>query len=172
MKKILMLATLLMFSLGLSAQEVAGDFVQNRTLKASGKTFRSEGVMHYAAPDQFRLNYLAPKGDYLILDGDMFRSKARHESLDIDTQKNPALRGFRNTVLGCVFGNYEAVAKELGAGLSVKETPGGKVVTMTSAKTGSRGYSSVVVEYDAQKRPVRLVLNEFGGDVTEYLFAY
>ena len=172
MKKILMLATLLMFSLGLSAQETVGSFVQNRTFQATGKTFRSEGIMHYTAPDQFRLNYLTPKGDYIILDGDMFRSKAGHQSMDIDTHKNPALRGFRNTVLSCVFGNYEALAKKAGAALDVKETAQGKTVTITSSETASRGYSSVVAAYDAENRLVRLVLREFSGNVTEYLFAY
>ena len=172
MKKILTLATLLLIGLGLSAQETVGTFVQNRTLQATGKTVRSEGIMHYTAPDQFRLNYLTPKGDYIILDGDMFRSKAGHQSMDIDTHKNPALRGFRNTVLACVFGNYDALAKKAGAALDVKETAQGKTVTITSPETASRGYSSVIVEYDRESRPVRLVLKEFSGNMTEYLFAY
>ena len=171
MKKILLLATLLLLGLGLSAQETVATFVQNRTIQATGKTVWSEGIMHYTAPDQFRLNYLTPKGDYIILDGDMFRSKAGHQAMDIDTHKNPALRGFRNTVLGCISGNYEAIAKKAGAALSVRETSAGKSVTI-NASGASRGYSSILVDYDKENRPVRLVLKEFSGNATEYLFTY
>ena len=172
MKKILTVVTLLLFGLGLGAQEIGCSFVQNKTFKSNGKTERSEGIAFYTAPDHLRLNYLDPKGDYLIIDGDMLRTRRANKASDIDTSKNPALRAFSHALMNCVTGNCDAIAREMDADLSVSESDGKKTAVITARNTASRGIAKVTVTYDAKNRPVRIVLDEFNGVSTEYLVEY
>lgn len=172
MKKILTILALSLFTLGLGAQELGASFVQNKTIKATGRVIRGEGVVFFTAPDQLRMNYLEPKGEYLIIDGDWLRSNVGMKQIDVDTTKNPTMRGLRNTLLNCIMGEYEKAAQDNNADVAVENKAGGKEVTLTARKQAARGYSKIVVEYNAQKRPVRMVMDEFNGVSTEYTFEY
>ena len=172
MKKFLTLLTFALFALGLSAQEVGASFVQNKTIKATGRVVRSEGIVFFQAPDVLRMNYLEPKGDYLIIDGAMLRTKTGAKQMDVDTNKNAPMRNLRNTLINCIIGDYEQVAEDNDADFAVEQKAGGKVVTVTARKQAARGYSQIVVEYNAQNRPVRMVMDEFNGVSTEFLFEY
>ena len=46
-----------------------------------------------------------------------------------------------------------------------------KTVEMKARKAAPRGYSRIIMEYK-KDLPVRMVLEEFGGISTEYLFTY
>ena len=48
---------------------------------------------------------------------------------------------------------------------------GVKTVSMKARKAAPRGYSQILMEY-VKGLPVRMVLEEFGGISTEYLFKY
>ena len=43
---------------------------------------------------------------------------------------------------------------------------------MTARKKAPRGYSRILMEYNKKNLPVRMVLEEFGGISTEYVFTY
>lgn len=172
MKKILTILAFSLFALGLGAQEIGASFVQNKTIKATGRVIRGEGTVFFTAPDQLRMNYLEPKGEYLIIDGKMIHSKVGTKQLDVDTDKNAMMRGLRNTLLNCIVGEYEAAARENNADVAVETKGAGKTVTLTARKKAARGYSQIVVDYDAKGRPVRMVMDEFNGISTEYLFEY
>ena len=73
--------------------------------------------------------------------------------------------------MNCIMGEYETAAADNDAELKVTEKNGVKTVTMTARKTAPRGYSQIIMEY-AKNRPVRMVLEEFGGILTEYIFKY
>lgn len=172
MKKFLTILTFALFALGLSAQEIGASFVQNKTIKATGRVVRAEGVVFFTAPDHLRMNYLDPKGEYLIIDGMMLRSNVGGKQVDVNTEKNATMRTLRNTLLNCITGEYEKAAQENDADVAVEPKGDGKVVTLTARKTAARGYSQVIVEYNALNRPVRMVLDEFNGVSTEYTFTY
>ena len=172
MKKFLTLLTFALFALGLSAQEIGASFVQTKTLKAGSRVIRSEGIVFFSAPDQLRMNYLDPKGEYLIIDGAWLRTNAGLKQVDVDTEKNPAMRNFRNTLLNCIMGEYEKAAEDNNADVTVETKGDGKAVTLTARKQAARGYSKIFVEYNELNRPVRLVLDEFNGVSTEYTFEY
>ena len=172
MKKFLTILTFALFALGLSAQEIGASFVQNKTIKASGRVIHGEGVVFFTAPDQLRMNYLEPKGEYMIIDGNMLRSNVGMKQIDVDTEKNASMRNLRNTLLNCIMGEYEKAAAENDADVVVEKKGDGKAVTLTARKQAARGYSRIIVEYNAQTRPVRMVLDEFNGISTEYLFEY
>ena len=172
MKKVLFVAILLCGALAAFAQQTTDcSFTQARTIQASGKVIHSEGVISFKAPDQLTMTYTNPAGEYLIISGPMLRSNSQGQQLSVDTDKNARFRTLRNTLLNCINGAYEQAATDNDAELSVSEKNGRKTVSMTARKAAPRGYSKIILEY-IKGLPVRMVLEEFGGISTEYLFKY
>jgi len=171
MKKILFLAVLLCCSVLATAQQLDCSFTQTRTIQATGKAIHSEGVISFNAPDQLTMTYTQPEGEYLVISGPMLRSNSMGQQLSIDTSKNPRFKLLRNTLMNCIMGNCETAAADNDADLTVSEKNGKKTVTMKARKPAPRGYSQIIMEY-VKGLPVRMVLEEFGGIATEYLFKY
>lgn len=171
MKKILLIAVLTFCATLAGAQELTSEFTQTRTIKASGKTVKSEGVVSFKAPDQLTMTYTVPEGEYLVISGPMLRSNTQGKQISVDTEKSPMFKNLRNTLLNCIMGEYETAASDNDADLTVSEKAGVKTVTMKARKAAPRGYSQIVMEYK-KGRPVRMVLEEFGGILTEYIFKY
>ena len=171
MKRILMLLVLLSTAWMAHAQQIDCNFTQDRTIRASGKVFHSEGRVSFKAPDQLTMTYTQPEGEYLVISGPMLRSNTQGQQLSIDTSTNARFRNLRNTLLNCITGEYETAARDNDAELAVSEKNGVKTVEMTARKTAARGYSRIIMEYK-KDLPVRMVLEEFGGISTEYKFQY
>ena len=171
MKKILFLTVLLCSAWIAGAQQLESTFTQERTIKASGKVIRSEGVVSFKAPDQLTMTYTQPEGEYLVISGPMLRSNSMGQQISVDTDKNPRFRNLRNTLLNCIMGNCEQAAADNDADLDVSEKGGVKTVSITARKAQVRGYSKIIMEY-VKNLPVRMVLEEFGGISTEYRFKY
>ena len=172
MKKILTLVlTTICLSTAASAQTNC-TFTQTKTIRASGKTIRSEGTVSYKSPDQLTMTYTDPEGEYLIISGPMLRSNTGGQQISVDTDKNARFRALRNTLLNCIDGKYEQAARDNDADLEISEANGIKTVRMKARKAAPRGYSQILMEYDGKGLPVRMVLDEFGGISTEYRFRY
>ena len=171
MKKILILTCLMFAALAAQAQQIDCSFTQDRTIQASGKVIHSEGVISFNGSDQLTMTYTTPAGEYLVISGPMLRSNTMGQSISVDTDKNARFRTLRNTLLNCITGQYEQAAADNDAELQVSEKSGKKTVSMKARKTAPRGYSQIVMEY-IKGLPVRMVLEEFGGISTEYLFKY
>ena len=85
MKKILFLTVLLCSAWIAGAQQLESTFTQERTIKASGKVIRSEGVVSFKAPDQLTMTYTQPEGEYLVISGPMLRSNSMGQQISVDT---------------------------------------------------------------------------------------
>ena len=171
MKKILTLICLSLTAFTAYAQQLECTFTQDKTIQASGKVIHAEGVISFNGSDQLTMTYTKPAGEYLVISGPMLRSNANGQSISVDTDKNARFRSLRNTLLNCITGKYEQAATDNDADLQVSEKSGVKTVSMKARKTAPRGYSKIVMEY-VKGLPVRMVLEEFGGISTEYLFTY
>lgn len=172
MKKFLILSIFLCSCLlSFAQQPLECSFTQTRTIRASGKEFHAKGAVSFKAPDQLTMTYSDPAGEYLVISGPMLRSNTQGQQLSIDTDKNPRFRVLRNTLLNCIVGEYEQAAQDNDADLAISEKNGVKTVSMKARKAAPRGYSQIVMEY-VKGLPVRMVLEEFGGISTEYIFKY
>lgn len=171
MKKFFLLAALVCCSWLAGAQQLECSFSQERTIKATGKTFQMEGVIQFKSPDQLTMTYTKPEGEYLIISGPMLRSNTMGKQLSVNTDKSPMFKNLCNTLLNCIMGDYEKAAEENDADLTVNEKGGVKTVKMTARKKLPRGYSEILMEY-RKNLPVRMVLEEFGGIQNEYIFKY
>lgn len=172
MKKLLILFALLACGLAASAQELSCTFVQKKTLKATNKVIPGEGTVTFTAPDQLKMMYSVPEGEYLIIDGMQLKNCVKGKVISIDTAKNPRMRKMRDTLLDCIMGNYEKAAEENDASLIVEQKGNLKTVSMMARKQQPTGYARITLDYNKKGLPVRMVLDEFTGIVTEYTFKY
>ena len=106
MKKILFIALSAVLSCTAAfAQQLDCTFTQARTIQASGKVIRSEGVVSFTAPDQLTMTYTDPEGEYLVISGPMLRSNTLGQQISVDTDKNARFRSLKNTLLNCITAN-------------------------------------------------------------------
>ena len=172
MRKLIALIAATVFVTGAWAQTYEGAFTQTKTIKASGRTIVSKGNLTYTAPDQLSMLYTSPEGDYMIIDGPYMRSDLNGTAVDVDTSKNAQMRNLRNTLLNCIAGDVETVARENDAELVSKpKSGGGKTVTLTARRQAARGYSKIVLEYRADGVLTSMIMEEFGGVSTEMKFS-
>ncbi len=168
MKKILTLV-IAMLALTASAQKVEAHFTESKFIKASGKTIEAEGKLKLFSADKMELRYTKPAGDYFIIDGKTVSTNLRGKKSVVDTEKNTAMRTFRNTLMNCVNCQWKQAATDNDAETSVAEKGANKVVTLSAKKTAPRGYSKIVITYrKSDNIPVELVFEEFNGTVTTY----
>lgn len=168
MKKILTLV-IAMLTLTASAQKVEAHFTESKFIKASGKTIEAEGKLKLFSADKIELRYTKPAGDYFIIDGKTVSTNLRGKKSVVDTEKNTAMRTFRNTLMNCVNCQWKQAATDNDAETSVAEKGANKVVTLSAKKTAPRGYSKIVITYrKSDNIPVELVFEEFNGTVTTY----
>lgn len=168
MKKILTLV-IAMLTLTASAQKVEAHFTESKFIKASGKTIEAEGKLKLFSADKMELCYTKPAGDYFIIDGKTVSTNLRGKKSVVDTEKNTAMRTFRNTLMNCVNCQWKQAATDNDAETSVAEKGANKVVTLSAKKTAPRGYSKIVITYrKSDNIPVELVFEEFNGTVTTY----
>ena len=172
MKKLLIFLFFLACGLSAGAQEMSCTFVQKKTLKATNKVIPGEGKITFTAPDQLKMMYDVPEGEYLIIDGMELKSCASGRTVTFDTTKNPRMRKMRNTLLNCITGAYETAAQENDATLIVEQKGDLKTVSMMAKKQQPTGYARIIIDYNKKGLPVRMVLDEFTGIVTEYSFKY
>ena len=172
MKKLLILLALLACGLTAGAQELSCTFTQKKTLKATNKVIPGEGTITFKAPDQLNMTYAVPAGEYLIINGTELKSCASGRTLTVDTTKNPRMRKMRNTLLNCITGDYEKAAEENDATLIVEQKGDIKAVAVMAKKQQPSGYAKIFIDYNKKGLPVRMVLDEFNGIVTEYTFKY
>jgi outer membrane lipoprotein-sorting protein len=172
MKKLLILFALLALGLPAGAQELSCTFVQKKTLKATNKVIPGEGKVTFKAPDQLRMMYDVPEGEYLIIEGMELKNCVKGKVINIDTTKNPRMQKMRNTLLNCITGAYEKAAQENDATLIVEDKGSVKTVSMMAKKQQPSGYSRIIIDYNKKGLPVRMVLDEFTGIETEYIFKY
>ncbi|MBQ9509363.1 MAG: outer membrane lipoprotein carrier protein LolA [Bacteroidales bacterium] len=168
MKKILTFV-IAMLALTASAQKVEAHFTESKFIKASGKTIEAEGKLKLFSADKMELRYTKPAGDYFIIDGKTVSTNLRGKKSVVDTEKNTAMRTFRNTLMNCVNCQWKQAATDNDAETSVAEKGANKVVTLSAKKTAPRGYSKIVITYrKSDNIPVELVFEEFNGTVTTY----
>ena len=172
MKKLLILFALLACGLTASAQELSATFVQKKTIKATHKVIPGEGTVTFTAPDQLKMDYAVPEGEYLVIDGNKLESCVKGKVITFDTANNPRMRKMRNTLLNCITGDYEKAAEENDAALVVEQKGDVKTVSMMARKPQPTGYARITLDYNKKGLPVRMVLDEFTGIETEYTFKY
>lgn len=169
MKKIVSVAIILLAGIAAFAQDFQGTFSQTKTMKVSGLSQKSKGKISFQAPDRLKMDYTNPEGDYFFIFGDRLIMDMRGITLDVDTSKNGSVRPQRNALIYGINGEYEKIADEMNADCTVTSDSDGKHVVLKARKVSPKSYTGMQLHYNKAGRIVRLVLEEFGGILTEYV---
>ena len=173
MKKFIIAALVLLMAVPFAqAQQIKGSFTRIITIPVADKVLHGNGNVTFTAPDKLEMTYSEPAGEFLSIDGKMLKSKSMGKTISVDTEKNAIFRKLRNTLLNCINGNYEQAAKDNDAEIKVAQDGSLKTVTLTARKAAVSGYSKIILDYNKKNLPVRMVLEEFGGLLTEFQFKY
>ncbi len=129
-------------------QTLTAAFSQAKVL-LSGKEITSGGKLYFSAPDRMSMIYDNPEGDLFIIDGaNLYMSKGKSAHL-YDTGKNALMGSLRATLLHCIRGEVAELAAENDADIKVESLRGTVRVTITARKKVAKGYSSIILDYDA-----------------------
>jgi len=131
-----------------SVTSIQAHFNQTKTLPAGNKEIKSEGTLYFNAKDRMSMLYSVPESDVFIIDGTRLRMVRGEKKNVYDTSKNAVMRSLSTTLLSCIAGQVRALAEANDADISAEQTDGCYLVTMTSRRRASKGYSSIVLKYD------------------------
>lgn len=147
-------------------------FTRIQTLPVTGKVTHGGGRVTLEAPDKLEMIYDDPQGDYLIIDGATLSSCTGKSKMKVNTERNKMFRNLRNTLMNCITGKYEQVAMDNDADFKVEDGSGVRTVTITARKAALTGYARIIIDYGRKNLPLRMVMEEFGGLLTEFQFTY
>lgn len=122
------------------------DFNQTRSFKATGKEIYLQGVLCYSREDKMSMIYNDDR-EKLVINGAKFYLKRGNVDNTFNTDNNTLMRQLSGTLLGCVAGHPETVAKDYKADLSVAQSGNRYVVTIKATKDSPKKYSRIELYY-------------------------
>lgn len=153
-------------------EKIECNFTETKVMPKMKKTTQRTGKMVFQAPEDLRMDFDEPAGDYTLIKKDVFEvcknGKVQHFNV-----KNPEHRmgTYRATLLYCLAGQVEKAAKLNEAQTQYKTTGDKYICTLTTdkAKTSAREISSLVLEYNKKTgRLTSMTLTEGNGNYTTY----
>ena len=170
MKRIVLIVTAILFSIGAFAQQYDLDFTQTRLVKVSGKTTEMAGHLTFDGVDHLTMDYTNPEGEFFYIDGNMVKMNLNGKKAELNADKVKMVKLQRATLLNCLSGNWEQAAIDNNAETTVNEEDGMQHIVITAkGKIPRGGYSSVELNYRMKDGMlVKMVLEEGIGIVNTY----
>lgn len=135
------------------------------------KEIAKAGNLTYTNPNDLRLDYTDPAGDYTLIGEGVFEAQ-RNGKVQRFNINNPEQRMavFRQSLLYAFAGDVEALATLNNATAEYKEQGNTYVCTVTADKaTGARGIAKLQLTYDKKTGVLQsLVITENNGNYTTY----
>ena len=115
------------------------------------------------------LSMLYTNKEVFIIDGSKMTINRDNKSNIFDTNKNVMMRGLSHVLLNSFSGTPSKFAEEQDADITATKEGGDYVVTVTARKKAARGYSKVIIRYDASDCSIReMQMDEVTGASTFY----
>ena len=157
-------------SLHKQGETMTTTFIEVKVMPKMKKEMKKEGTLVFTAPDNLRLDYTTPAGDYTLITATDFETlrNGKVQKLPI---KNPQNRWtiLRSTLLLAFSGKVEEMAALNHATAEYKEEAGEYVCTLTSSDKQPQGIAQLVVAYNKKTGQLqRLTVMEANGNYTTY----
>lgn len=153
-----------------SNEKVECAFTEVRVMPKVNKTENREGKLLYQAPDDLRMDYTVPAGDYILITKEKMEQckKGKTQSVKVKNRDN-RYAIYRATLLSCLAGDVEKAAELNDADAVCKQVGKKYVCTITSEDAGSKDIKQIKVEYDvATGRVLTITLTEGNGNYATY----
>ena len=155
--------------------EKANANLKTRNLKFSelrepaGKTSKKlDGTITYDPNSGLVMNYTDPN-EHFVINGNTMTMKREGMELFFDLTKNKPMRTLSGMLMSSFNGQLRSLAASNNASIEAKSQKDCTEVTMTALKKAVKGYSKIVLRYDAKlNQIIYMMLEEFDGSKTTY----
>jgi outer membrane lipoprotein-sorting protein len=125
---------------------LTGKFKQTRHISILGEKIISSGMLYYSKPDRLAIQYDAPAGDMMLIDGDKFVMINSGRRSETTSKSNAKMRGMKAILSACLRGDVREMGAEK---ISCSETQQYYNVSADiDRKTNKSNISRVVLSYD------------------------
>lgn len=182
MKRILILATLLLCAASLSAQDaekiisiietkasrnIDNPFTEVRVSADQSKTVNLSGQLVFKPEGYLSMDY--DNGEKFLIDGNTLKIAKNGKNQVFDTSKNQMMRGLSHLLIYAFQGKLKELSNEQQTTLLVSKEGSQYVAILAAEKKSSRGYSRAIFRYDANTLCIQsMELVEFTGAKTSY----
>lgn len=153
-----------------SGETMTTSFVETKAMPKMKKETKKTGNLTFTAPDNLRLDYTDPAGDYTLITKTDFET-SRAGKVQKLPFKSPQSRWaiFRSTLLYAFMGQVEEVAKLNDATATYAEEGANYLCTLDANKTAKQGISQLKLVYNKKSgKLVSLTVTEGNGNYTTY----
>jgi len=168
-KLILLIATTIL-SLHQPGETREFAFTETHVMPKMNKTTVLEGTMLFHAPDELRMDYSQPAGDYTLIAKDRFDvfKGGKMQRLNVkDPKQKMAI--YRATLLACLGGDVEQAAALNNAKAEYKRVGNTFVCTLKAEHAAPRDIAGVELIYDKQNGLLlKMTITEGNGNYTTY----
>lgn len=126
------------------------------------------GTITYDPNSGMVMNYTDPK-EHFVINGNTMTMKREGMELFFDLTKNKPMRTLSNMLMSSFNGQLRSLASSNNASIEAKKAKDYTEVTMKALKKAVKGYSTIVLRYDAKSNQIiYMMLEEFDGTKTTY----
>lgn len=149
---------------------ISCDFTQIKKVKNIKKPIENYGQFLYDNSGLMALIYAQPKGDKIVMNGDLFTVVANGRKLTSDASSNPMMAQISFMMQACMSGNVSQLGR--GWDMNVTKTEGGYQVVLSPTDRRVKKYiSGMRMLFDKANITLNeLRIEESTGGYTEYRF--
>lgn len=149
---------------------ISCDFTQTKRVKNIKQPVMSQGKFYYDNRGLMALIYAQPKGDRVLMNGEVFTVVVNGKKITSDAASNPMMAQISFMMQACMSGNVSKLGR--GWDMSVERNADGYQVVLTPMDRRVKKYiSGMVMLFDATDITLnQLRIEESAGGYTEYLF--
>ena len=145
-------------------------FTETHVMPKMNKTTVSEGTMLFHAPDELRMDYTQPAGDYTVIAENQFDvfKNGKMQKLNVkDPKQKMAI--YRATLLACLGGDVEKAAELNNAKAEYKTIGNTYVCTLKAENATPRDIAALELVYDKKSGLLlKMTITEGNGNYTTY----
>ena len=145
-------------------------FTETHVMPKMNKTTVSEGTMRFQAPEDLRMDYTKPEGDYTLIAKDKFEvfKNGKLQKLNVKDPKQ-RMAVYRATLLACLGGDVENAAQLNNAKAEYKTIGNSYLCTLKAENATPHEISGLELIYDKKSgQLMKMTLTEGNGNYTTY----
>ena len=135
---------------------------------AGKESKKLEGTITYDPNSGMVMKYTDPN-EHFVINGNTITMKREGMELFFDLTKNKPMRTLSNMLMSSFNGQLRSLATSNNASIEAKKLKDCTEVTLKALKKAVKGYSTIVLRYDAKTNQIiYMILEEFDGSKTTY----
>lgn len=158
-----------------SDEKVECQFKEERKKASVKETEKREGKIVYQAPDDLRMDYTQPAGDYILITADKMEQckNGKKQSVRVKNSRSNRYTVYRATLLSCIAGDIENAALLNDAKYRCEQKGNKYLCTITAEDAGDKELKEIQLEYEVGTGKILMMkLTEGSGNTATFHVSY